>query len=209
MRVAVVLLIAGCAAHAPSAVTLASPASHAVPVRGSLVAPPPASYAWRWVGDAPGFGKSFYRSPREVARGDLSCSFTYEEKPFSAWLACAGSDGRELWRHDWAHAFVEDAALALDGDTLYAARFSDISTGCTLWAFDARSGRVRWSRPLEGMGSIAHSEYLNSVQLEIQGGRPVVFGWESAGRYIEAVDVLSGRTVFHTIVADVRNSPAP
>jgi hypothetical protein len=160
---------------------------------------PPTTIAWQWSGETPGFGRSFYHAPRTVAEGAITCTFTYVETPALARTACE-SNGHELWHADEAHAFVEDAALVLDRGTLYSARISNISTGCTLHAFDARTGAPRWKTHLEGLGRIAHSEYLNAVELHVIGGRPVVFGWESSGKYIEARDPSTGATAFHALL---------
>ncbi len=153
--------------------------------------------AWRWDGDQPGFGRSFYSAPRTVTDGALECSFVYG--PNLARTSCS-SGGRELWHHDEPHAFVEDAALVLDHGTLYSARYSDIATGCTMYAFDARTGVERFATHLVGIGPIGHSEYLNSVELRMVGNRPVAFGWESGGRYIEALDPMTGADAFHVVM---------
>ncbi len=157
------------------------------------------TYAWRWDGDEPGFGRSFYHTPRSVTGGGLTCTFTYSEAARLARTACDVS-GRELWHHDEGDAFVEDASLLLDHGTLYVARYSDISNGCTVHAFDARAGVVRWTTPLRGLGPVAHSEYLNAVELRLVGGRAVAFGWESAGRYVEALDPSTGAVTYHALV---------
>ena len=199
------LALGACSREQPArSVTLRAPATTATtPSIASGTLPqtllPPATIAWQWSGEAPGFGRSFYHSPRSVIEGDVTCTFTYAETPPLARTACA-SNGRELWHADEAHAFVEDAALVLHRGTLYSARISNISSGCTLHAFDARTGASRWTTRLEGLGPIAHSEYLNAIELRMSGGRPVVFGWESAGRYIEAVDPTSGASAFHAII---------
>jgi hypothetical protein len=204
MRWSVALLVvAGCSKpiERTPAVTLgATSSSPRVSTRGTLLPPVlPATIAWRWDGDVPGFGRSFYRSPREVIDGALSCTFTYDEHAYSARTACA-LGGRELWHHDDAYAFVEDAALVIDHDVLYGARISNISSGCTVHAFDARRGTEKWATRLRGLGPIAHSEYLNAVQLRIVSGFPVVFGWETGGRYIEALDPATGATTRHALV---------
>ena len=205
-------MLAGCLAlvacsHAqptPNVTLNAPPAtSTAQPIASGTLPPtllPPQTIAWQWVGETPGFGRSFYHTPRVVTEGDVTCTFTYVETPALARTACA-SGGRELWHSDEAHAFVEDAALVLDRGTLYSARISNISSGCTLHAWGARTGTPRWTVHLEGLGPIAHSEYLNAVELRVIGGRPVVFGWESAGRYVEARDPTTGAAAFHAIVS--------
>lgn len=54
-----------------------------------------------------------------------------------------------------------------------------------------------WKTQLEGVGPIGHSEYLNAVQLRMIDGRPTVFGWESAAKYIESLDPTTGAAVYH------------
>ncbi len=186
----------------PAHVTLTAPTTTTAPastVGGSLPQTllPLGTIAWRWDGDQPGFGRSFYRGPRTASDGALACSYTRDID--AARLACA-SGNRELWHQDEDHAFMDDAALVVHRGTLYAARYSDNATGCTLDAFDARTGVVRWTRRLAGIGPTAHSEYLNAVELRIVRGYPVAFGWESNGRYIEALDPTTGAPAFHAVV---------
>ena len=194
-------LVACASPTRPPAVTLASPRPSAAPETHGSLQPPPAStsYAWQWSGDRPGVGSSVYPSARRVRDNAIECTFTYEERPPLARTACSVG-GREVWHHDESRAFLEDAALVLDHGTLYSARYMDISNGCTLYAFDALTGRERWSTPLKGLGPIGHSQYLNAVELRLIRGRPVVFGWESAGRYVEAVDTPTGATVSHMVL---------
>jgi outer membrane protein assembly factor BamB len=153
--------------------------------------------AWQWTSATPPTG--MYAAPRTARLGAIECSFAYDGKAYKARTSC-GQNGRELWRVVEPDAFVADAALVIDGGTLYSARFSDISTGCTVHAFDALTGRERWSVNLVGMGRIAHSEYYNLVQTRAGNGQLVVFGWEAAGRYIEVRDTTTGVMLSHQVV---------
>ena len=151
--------------------------------------------AWEWQGEDPSFGHTFYEGPVTAGSGGRSCSFAYSDEEHTTRLACE-ADGSELWRLEEGDAFMEDAALALDGGTLYVARFSDIASGCGVTAYEAASGEILWTTRLQGVGPIGHSEYLNKVELRVLDGRRLAaFGWESAGCYIEVLDREDGRTV--------------
>jgi hypothetical protein len=153
--------------------------------------------AWQWVGTPAPAG--MYQAPRIVRAGTIECTFTYDDKASTARTSCS-QGGRELWHHVEGNAFVDDTALLIDGATLYSARHSDISSGCTVHALDVQTGREKWAVSLSGLGPIAHSKYFNLVQTRMLGGRIVVFGWEAAGRYIEARDTATGALVSHQLV---------
>lgn len=128
------------------------------------------------------------------------CRFVFEEKTrmqrIECWRAGAGGGTERVWGYDEAGCFVEDAALAADDARLYVARFSNISSGAEVRAFQLKSGEEVWRTRVVGLGPIGHSEYLNEVQIGVLGaGRLQVLGWESAGRYIEILDVASGLTL--------------
>ncbi|HJL18910.1 MAG TPA: hypothetical protein RMH99_24820, partial [Sandaracinaceae bacterium LLY-WYZ-13_1] len=88
--------------------------------------------------------------------------------------------------------FVAGAALARAGDALYVVRFCHVSSGATLARYELATGVERWRRRLTGLGPIGHSEYLNAAQLEASDARVVVYGWESAGRYVEVIRPADG-----------------
>ena len=77
------------------------------------------------------------------------------------------------------------------------ASFSDIATGCDLYAFELGSGDLAWKRNLVGVGPVAHSKYYNRVQLRLVDGRVVAFGNEAFGKYVEAYDPLTGDRIYH------------
>lgn len=92
----------------------------------------------------------------------------------------------------------ESPILILPGHLLVFTIHDSISTGCTLVAFDLAKGRLHWQTPLRGIGPVSHSKYRNRLNLRAGPGKAVtVYGWEAFGRYVEVVDLASGKTVAH------------
>lgn len=101
---------------------------------------------------------------------------------------------------DWrataqAGPFVNRAALALDGERLYAVAYCSGASGAALFALDRARGAMLWQGGPYGVGPIGHSMYSNTVGLEVIEGHPVLLGEESGGRYIEAFDPRTGRSL--------------
>jgi hypothetical protein len=95
-------------------------------------------------------------------------------------------------------------ALARSGDLVLVAEFSPISTGCSISAYDLRSGERAWHTDLEGLGPIDHSKYSNRVRMEAIDRVLVVRGWESAGRYVECLSVADGRKLSNEKLGQAR-----
>ena len=71
-----------------------------------------------------------------------------------------------------------------------------IATDCSLVAYDLKRRSQLWKAHLKGVGPLGHSKYRNRINLRAGPGQAVtVFGWESFGRYIEVVDVKTGKTL--------------
>ncbi len=99
-------------------------------------------------------------------------------------------DGNTIvsWRAQIASVFLRGA------DTLYYAEFSPYSSGCSVVAYDLNRGE-RWKTPLWGIGPLGNSMYANRVNMKLEGNHLIVYGDESAGRYIQLIDVRTGRIV--------------
>lgn len=83
---------------------------------------------------------------------------------------------------------------------LYYTDFHPHSSGCAVVAFDLNSKKQLWRTDLKGLGGIDHSKYFNDVRLDVLDDRTVrVFGQETAGKYVEIVDRVSGKTVGHKV----------
>jgi hypothetical protein len=84
------------------------------------------------------------------------------------------------------------ALLLSDESRAYLILFTPWATGATVHAFSAASGVETWTVPVGGM-TCAHSAYRNDVVAELDAGRLLVWGNESMGRYVAALDPASGR----------------
>ena len=105
-------------------------------------------------------------------------------------------DGKELyaWEAHYRSVFF------VSGDVFVYADFGPHRTGCALVAFDLKKQKQLWKTDLTGLGPIAHSSYFNSVNLEIINNEAVrVFGNETSGKYLEIVDLKTGKTVGHRV----------
>jgi hypothetical protein len=80
-------------------------------------------------------------------------------------------------------------------DKLFVAEYLRMVSGCTVVALDLNTGKQFWRSRLIGIGPIVHSKYLNLVNIETDGSRVIVTGNESQGRYVEHLDVNTGKTL--------------
>ena len=72
------------------------------------------------------------------------------------------------------------------------------STGCEVVAYDLKGQKQLWRTHLEGLVAVGDSEYCNVVRLErVNDEVLAVYGDEVAGRYVEIVDMKTGKTVGH------------
>jgi len=85
-------------------------------------------------------------------------------------------------------------------DVLYLSDYYPLRTGCAVIAFDLNTRKQLWRSHLIGVPCIGHSKYSNVVDMEFKDNLVVVYGWESAGRYIEKVDPKTGESVYHKLL---------
>lgn len=105
-------------------------------------------------------------------------------------------DGKEAF----ALAGHYGSVFALSGDVLVYADFDPHRNGCSLVAYDLKQKKQSWKTTLKGLGPIPHSRYANAVTLEFIDNAAVrVFGNESAGKYLEIVDINMGKAVGHRV----------
>jgi len=95
---------------------------------------------------------------------------------------------------------VDDSADALlDGERVYVATYPMISSGATLYTLDRKTGALLWSHT-PPMPSIAHSAYMNDVQLTIMANTLVMRGHEAGVEYASLLDRASGTAYLNTVL---------
>ncbi len=107
--------------------------------------------------------------------------------------------GRTRWTATVGEAHYDTASLVWAGD-VFVAHYEAIASGAQVSRLDRASGKVVWTRPLQGLGPLGHSKYSNAVQIEFTGGELWVFGREASGAYVEVLDVADGHRVDHSLV---------
>ncbi len=92
--------------------------------------------------------------------------------------------------------------FAVRDGVLYYAEFGPVSSGCEVVAFDLKAQRQLWKARLRGLGGVSHTYYRNAVLLDLDERAVCVRGNECLGRYIEYVDLRTGKTVGHKVYSE-------
>jgi hypothetical protein len=132
-------------------------------------------------------------TPEACARqfgGGYEVEITRPKEPSMPPMIQVSRDENDIvaWRAHPASVFVRR------GDVLFYADFSPNSSGCSIVAYHLQQGEL-WKTPLWGIVLLGQSMYSNRVNLKLDGDHLIVYGDESAGKYIELVDVRTGRIV--------------
>ncbi|HZK79817.1 MAG TPA: hypothetical protein VFC46_02095 [Humisphaera sp.] len=99
------------------------------------------------------------------------------------------------------------STFAVFSDQLIYAKYEEHAPGCRVIAVDLKTGHVKWESPLGSPVGKSVSSYWNRVRVRWDGDRLYVFGEESDGRYIDAMDLESGQSVAHRILPPLRRAP--
>ena len=144
---------------------------------------------WGWSADRATVADSFLRLPNTY-----QAELIRPKDKSGVVIICLTDGGKELY--SWMGHY--GSVFALSGDVLVYADYGQGRTGCSLIAYDLMQKKQLWQTALKGLGPIPHSRYSNSVNLEyIDNATVRVFGNESAGKYLEFVDINTGKTVGH------------
>ncbi len=145
--------------------------------------------AWSWAAERASVSDSFLKFPNTY-----QVELVRKKNKYGEITIRLTEDGKELvaWEGHYRSVF------SLSGDVLVYADFYPSRSGCSVVAFDLKNKKQLWKTDLKGLGPIDHFRYSNSVNLEVINNDAIrVFGNESAGQYLEIVDLNTGKTVGH------------
>ena len=127
----------------------------------------------------------------------------------NAWTMCLVADGKTVWPSERPPDGVTLSFVNSDC-VEYKAHFARGATGCRAEAYDLKVGKTLWGTDLKGLGGVGHSQYTNNVWLEpVNDEVFAVYGDEAFGRYIEIVDMKTGKTVGHKIFTKEETDKKP
>jgi outer membrane protein assembly factor BamB len=186
-----------CAVIAGMGLLLFAAAAGAAPPAAGTGADLSSYLSWQWDDDA---ARAIERiHPRfEISTPDGG-RVVYVRGARTSRLRRLDARGAVVWSRPVPGWPSNSAAMVIDGDTVYAALYNGAHSGCQAAAFDARTGALRWEAPLEGLGFVAHSMYMNRVQVRLTQHGLAIYGKEWRGRYVELLDPADGRQLGHRV----------
>ncbi len=78
---------------------------------------------------------------------------------------------------------------------LVVAIYDNISTGCSMDAYNASTGKLIWNGDVKQM-MVAHSKYYNIVHLTLFRDKLILQGDEAYGSYLQVIDFKTGKRLF-------------
>jgi hypothetical protein len=145
---------------------------------------------WDWPAGGPSLVESVLRAPN-----DYTIELVRPKSTFGK-LTIRLLDGDKVRHTLEAHG---GTTFVLSEGVFYYTDYHPSATGCSVVAYDLKAGKELWKTSLKGLGPIAHFQYLNEAVLDLDGGALRVRGAESAGKYLEYVDLKTGKTVGHRV----------
>jgi hypothetical protein len=146
---------------------------------------------WVWKGEQ---ANLFYCVTEQLGQFDtvIECPKVDMSKPRRGALTVRMLDGG---KEVYSFQAERETVFACDGRVIYFAYPERGKTGCSVGAYDFRDKKELWRSRLKSMTNLGHSAYGNEVTIEYLGTVLVVRGNESLLRYIEYVDLKTGKTL--------------
>lgn len=82
--------------------------------------------------------------------------------------------------------------MILKGDLLYIANYHPIATGSSLYCYDLKAGKMKWTADVKQINA-SHSEYFNKVTLSMYKNKIIMEGDEESGDYVQLFDAETGK----------------
>jgi len=144
------------------------------------VSDPLATEPWSWDTEE----RNAHRLPSEYGG-----HYVFSPHPETDRILRYGRSGSLLWEHTVkSEGACAAAAFHEVSNRVFVVHYCRYANGAKLVSLDAQRGTVHWSRPVLGLGSVPHSEYINTLQVGSHALGIAVYGRESGGHYIELFD---------------------
>ena len=175
-----------------AAVVLLATNPSGVAANDAGAAPPRADeIPWQWREEAGPPGRAFSVTVEDGASVDVARG--RDGKVVG--LRKYGRGGGELWAVPLLAPTARNVASLVHDGSLYLVLYAESATGAEIAALDDKTGRLLFRRPLHGVGPVHHGKVRNHFQVRFVAPWVVVFGDESTGRTIEALDAKTGAEV--------------
>lgn len=144
---------------------------------------------WRWSKNK----ASLVHSINTWLHDDVYKVQIVRDKALDPLLVRFSDDGRETFAFNahWHTVFARWEHM------LFIAEYHPNSSGCSVVAVELKTGKMRWHTECKGIGPTDHSKYLNLVNIDTDGKRVIINGNEAHGRYVEHLDMVTGKTIAH------------
>ena len=166
-------------------------ASRTPPVAQKAVKKTPSPWFWRQISRTNGW-KNDLNLAYLPNRNTVLAEYDSRKKKVRVTLRDAKKEPIKMILIDQSH---EGVRVARHGKLVYLVLYHLYSTGASVLALNDHDLSVKWRYTVEGLGDVKHSEYFNEAQLSVRDGKLWVYGKESYGAYIEAINLDTGKLI--------------
>ncbi len=109
----------------------------------------------------------------------------------------------EIWTYSnyFAINFGHIIQLIVADNKIVIATHNQISSGSNLICLDIHTGKEVWRGAVNQL-NVEHSKYSNSLYIDLFDEKIVIMGNESYGRYIQVIDLNTGKNLFFKMEND-------
>jgi len=147
---------------------------------------------WEWDGEKAALMYSVYQHLGDHQVEVISPKWVGEDpQPYNNLTVRIFAERKEIYSFK-AH---RGTVFSRVGSVLYITDYCPIGSGCSVFAYDLETKKELWRSRLQSISHWSHSVYRNAVTIENRGDVLVVRGKEELLKYVEYVDMKTGKTL--------------